>query len=114
MKTIKIIKQLGKKLESGTYSPLEEFNIKMYIPTISNPEALSCFIDKEIKDQKYLKENERMESGIKITRWVDGTHYYAKIFDQDVVDESGNQKWDSYSEAMSACKRFIILNNSKN
>ena len=42
---------------------------------------------------------EYTEENIKITKWDGGTHYYAKIGNMDVVDEDGNQKWDTYDEA---------------
>lgn len=36
---------------------------------------------------------------IKVSQWKNGTHYYAKIGNMDVIDEYGNHKWDSYDEA---------------
>jgi hypothetical protein len=111
MKTKKILKTLGRKLESGTCTPLEEFNIKMYIGTLIDSTVISRLVEHEIKDQEYLEREEKLKNGIKINRWFDGKHYYAKVFNQDVVDEDGNVKWNSYADAMYATKRFIILNN---
>jgi hypothetical protein len=42
---------------------------------------------------------EYSEKDITIKQWSGGTHYYAKIGNMDVVDEDGNQKWDTYDEA---------------
>lgn len=40
-----------------------------------------------------------------ISRWRGGTHYYAKIGGDDVVWD-GREKWDTYTEAEEACRKF--------
>ena len=44
---------------------------------------------------------------IKIIQWPNGEHYYAKIGDMDVVDNMGNQKWNTYNEAFFNAKKFL-------
>ncbi len=39
------------------------------------------------------------EEDIKVYKWANGTHYYARIGGMDVVDSDGNQKWDTRKEA---------------
>lgn len=51
------------------------------------------------------------ESDIKITQWKGGQHYYAKLGNMTVVDEDGNQKWDSFNEAYKQAKMFLSENN---
>lgn len=44
---------------------------------------------------------------IKIVQWPNGEHYYAKIGNMDIVDDKGNQKWDTYNEAFLNAKKFL-------
>lgn len=39
-------------------------------------------------------------------QWPGGTHYYAKIGDEDIVVD-GKQKWDTKEEAEEAAKKFM-------
>lgn len=51
--------------------------------------------------------SDRQENArIKISRWQDGTHYYAQVDGEDVVVD-GRCKWDTYAQAMKAAKQFI-------
>lgn len=47
------------------------------------------------------------EEDIRITKWPNGEHFYASIGNFDVVDESGNQKWDSESEAREHAMKYL-------
>ena len=42
--------------------------------------------------------------------WDGGTHTYAKIGKLDIVDENGNQKWDTKREAEAAARWYIEKN----
>jgi hypothetical protein len=44
---------------------------------------------------------------VRYIQWDGGTHWYAKIDKVDVVDEFGNQKWNTKSSAENAAKWFI-------
>lgn len=44
---------------------------------------------------------------IKIVQWPNGEHYYAKIGNMDIVDDKGNQKWNTYDEAFLNAKKFL-------
>lgn len=47
------------------------------------------------------------ESDIRVKRFREGEHYYAKIDYIDVVDKEGCQKWDTFNEAYSAAKEYL-------
>ena len=42
--------------------------------------------------------------------WAGGEHFYAKIGKLDVVDEQGNQKWNTKREAEAAARWYIEKN----
>jgi len=51
---------------------------------------------------------------IKISRWANGRHFYAKVGNIDVVDSDGNVKWNTHYAAKRESNRFLEkLNNSK-
>jgi len=101
-----ILKGFSKIIESGDYTPLEAFNMQMYAgihgPTGSR-DALKRVVEKEIAAQEYVEK----KSKIHIHRWPDGTHWYADIAGEDVVDENGNVKWNTYTEAMQAAENYL-------
>ena len=44
---------------------------------------------------------------VKYIQWTGGYHWYAKVNREDVVDELGNQKWNTKKEAEEAAKWYI-------
>lgn len=50
---------------------------------------------------------------IRYIQWKDGSHWYAKIGKYDVVDENGNQKWNTRNEAINAAYSFLKTLNYK-
>lgn len=52
-------------------------------------------------------QNKYTEKDIRIKRWDGGKHYYAKIKDIDVVNEYGEQKWNTVEYAELWAKRFL-------
>lgn len=44
---------------------------------------------------------------IKISRWPNGKHFYAKVGNIDVVDSGGNVKWNTHYAAQMAAERFM-------
>ncbi len=60
----------------------------------------------QIEDTREVFAYQLPSQKIRIIRWPHGTHYYAKIGDQDVVVD-GVQKWDTWDEALTAANRFI-------
>lgn len=44
---------------------------------------------------------------INIKQWKGGTHWYATIGSMNVIDEKGNQKWNSYGEAEKEALKFF-------
>lgn len=51
--------------------------------------------------------NQQQQQGVRLISWKDGFHIYAKVGNDDVVDEHGNQKWSTRKEAEDAAKWFI-------
>ena len=51
-------------------------------------------------------ENVTLED-VEFIQWPGGTHWYAKIRREDIVDACGNQKWNTRMEAMQAAKWYI-------
>lgn len=50
---------------------------------------------------RYTKED------IRVSQWANGVHWYAKVGKDDVLDNRGRQKWDSYDKAYSAAVEYI-------
>lgn len=44
---------------------------------------------------------------IRLIKWENGYHIYAKVGDDDVVDMHGNQKWSTTKEAEEAAKWYM-------
>ena len=47
------------------------------------------------------------DKDIRYIQWKDGSHWYVKIGKYDVVDENGNQKWNTRNEAINAAYSFL-------
>lgn len=45
---------------------------------------------------------------VRIIKWPNGSHYYAKVGTFDVVDEFGNQKWNTMSLAEEEANKFKV------
>ena len=92
-------------------SPMTRFFLDGKIPLI-NPVGGYRFLDKTVK---VLDEFERAEMvwpddtnlDIKVSRWPEGTHYYAKVGKYDVQDEEGNVKWATHKQAKTEAKKFL-------
>lgn len=57
--------------------------------------------------------NEKMiyptgDYSIRVIKWNNGTHFYAKVGKFDVVDKYGNQKWHSRTKATEKAEEFKI------
>lgn len=46
---------------------------------------------------------------VRYIQWEGGKHWYAKVDQYDVVDQYGNQKWDTKEEAEKAVRRYLWL-----
>lgn len=70
-------------------------------------------IEPEIEDECYKVEMEFPKKDVytiddvRYIQWKDGSHWYAKVGNIDVVDVFGNQKWDTKDEAIKWAKMFI-------
>lgn len=51
---------------------------------------------------------EYVKSDIHVSRWPGGTHFYAKVGDQDVVVD-GKEKWNTWDEAQTAADKFFAV-----
>lgn len=47
---------------------------------------------------------------VRFIKWENGSHWYAKIGNIDIIDEYGNQKWNTKKEAEKAVKEFLENN----
>ena len=56
---------------------------------------------------EYPEPEHYTDSDIRYIQWKDGSHWYAKIGKYDVVDEKGNQKWNTRNEAINAAYSFL-------
>lgn len=97
------IKGRAKKLENGKTIYLEDgvrefgFNKRYYEiveERYSDELVYPDFKTPTIEDAKYIQ-------------WTGGLHWYVKINKEDVVDENGNQKWNTKKEAEEAAKWYI-------
>jgi hypothetical protein len=59
----------------------------------------------EVKDRRKVDLWTLPGAQIKISQWPNGTHFYARVGDED-VEESGRRKWDTRDAAERAAKRF--------
>lgn len=65
------------------------------------------YIILDTNNKKYTKND------IKISKWFGGTHFYAKISEVDVIDESGNVKWFTEEDANNAAEKYLIKLNER-
>lgn len=68
----------------------------------------------EYQDEQWLDEimypvSEFDPDRVRYIQWEGGKHWYAKIDKYDVVDQNGNQKWDTKEEAEKAVRRYLTL-----
>jgi len=75
-------------------------------PNMSFRNMDNSFIITEQIERKNLIFPISSEKDIRIIKWNNGRHYYAKIGNQDVVWKR-KQKWDSYEEAF-VCAKFYL------
>ena len=64
-------------------------------------------LDTVISDVYAYPQSGYTKSDIKVSQWMNGNHYYAKVKNVDVVDRTGRQKWDSYDRAYDEAVDFI-------
>lgn len=76
--------------DSGSYMP---FNNDFVV--IEEMEMEEMVYPKYTKDQ------------IRIIKWDGGKHYYAKLGKMDIVDDDGNQKWDTEEEARKVAEEYF-------
>lgn len=76
--------------------------------TLFVPNDESKYQDECWKDTlEYPEPEHYTDSDIRYIQWKDGSHWYAKIGKYDVVDENGNQKWNTRNEAINAAYSFL-------
>lgn len=56
---------------------------------------------------EYPEPEHYTDKDIRYIQWKDGSHWYVKIGKYDVVDENGNQKWNTRNEAINAAYNFL-------
>lgn len=72
---------------------------------------LHKIVEEEDSDNLIYPDEKRPTiADVRFLRWGDGEHWYAKIGIIDIVDENGNQKWNTYGEAKQASIDYINRN----
>lgn len=66
-------------------------------------------LEEVISDVYKFPEEKYTKWDIKISQWVNGKHWYAKVGNVDVHDNGGNMKWDTYDEAEKWAKAYIAI-----
>lgn len=56
---------------------------------------------------EYIDFKKPMLNDARFIQWEGGWHWYVKLNKEDVVDELGNQKWNTKKEAEEATKWYI-------
>lgn len=74
--------------------------------------------EKEMNELIYPREAQYHLDEVRYMQWdvpgvSKGVHWYAKVGNFDIVDEKGNQKWDTKEEAMAAAEWFCQELNYK-
>lgn len=62
-------------------------------------------VDEVIKDELVWPEYSAKD--IKVIKWSNGNHYYSKVGNVDMIDDKGNQKWNTYKEARTVAENFL-------
>jgi len=73
-----------------------------YMPYSKELEVIDTIVKEDILFPTYTEED------IKIIKWNDGIHWYAKVGRMDIVDDEGNQKWNTKKEAEQKAKEFLF------
>lgn len=74
-----------------------------FVPNVTIDLQDECWKD----TLEYPKPDTYTTNDIRYMQWKDGSHWYAKIGKYDVVDENGNQKWNTRNEAINAAYVFL-------
>jgi len=77
-----------------------------YMAPVKGVEELDTITKNELIYPEYT------EANIRINQFQGGQHYYAKIGNLDVVDEDGNQKWNTFKEAKRQALLFLEKENT--
>lgn len=94
-------------------------SIRAHMPIFLTKSLQVVLIDErfsEIVETKYCDvltfpdEDKPTIDDVRFITWEGGYHIYAKIGKLDVVDESGNQKWNTRQEAEDAARWYIAKN----
>lgn len=79
----------------------KNMTILMNNPTIE-------IVETKVSEKMIYPDDEKLSlSDVRYIQWYHGKHWYAKIGKLDVVDQYGNQKWDTKEEAMQASQWFV-------
>jgi len=92
-------------------TPMTNFFLDGRIPLV-NPVGGYRFLDKSVKVLNELEKDEMVwpddnDLEIKVSRWPEGIHYYAKVGKYDVQDEESNVKWTTSKQARTEAKKFL-------
>ena len=97
------LKGRGKKIESGKTIYLED-GVREFGFSPIHYEIIEEYYSDELVYPDFLIPT---LDDVKYIQWTGGYHWYAKVNREDVVDELGNQKWNTKKEAEEAAKWYI-------
>ena len=97
-----------KMFNRGDKIYLSDKMIHAFIINNSNKDTCKIVEEKEVESKQmiYPTVSKPTIKDVRIFSWDNGVHYYAKIFNLDIVWDN-EQKWNTYAEAEEAAKEFI-------
>lgn len=102
------------ELENKTYNDrIKHFGKSpMYLSNglaYSTPKEEPDYQDEQWLDEIMYPISEFDPNRVRYIQWPGGKHWYAKIDNYDVVDQHGNQKWNTQEEAEKAVRRWLTI-----
>lgn len=82
-----------------------EDGVRQFGYTEGNPHY--TIVERIEKDTLEYPDDKPTYDKVKFIKWPGGTHWYAKIGKEDIVDKEGNQKWESRLAAEDAAWWYI-------
>lgn len=86
----------------------EEFFLDDKLTTFMLTPGITEIIDEFVSNMLEYPDEKMSIDNVRYIQWDGGKHWYAKIGKLDIVDEDGNQKWNSKQEAENAVRKYFF------